>query len=74
MGDTGYRACAELNIEPKFSEYKGTSPISFVVSLNLKRRHLDASQQAVIVLKTLPEIEEKQKKDNAPPVGIKRAQ
>jgi len=56
-----YRACVELNIEPKFSEYKGSSPISFVVSLNLKRRHLDASQQAVIVLKTLPEIEREAK-------------
>jgi hypothetical protein len=56
-----YRACVELNIEPKFSEYTGNSPLSFVVSLNFNRRHLDASQQAVVVLKTLPEIEREAK-------------
>jgi len=40
-----YRACVELGIEPRFEEYSGNSPVSFVISKNLKRRHLTESQK-----------------------------
>jgi hypothetical protein len=31
-----------------FKNYKGTDPTSFVISANLKRRHLDVGQRAMI--------------------------
>lgn len=48
------RACAKLGITPKFKEYDGDKPASFVVSLNVKRRHLEKSVLAVIALEFLP--------------------
>jgi len=57
-GRNRYNACIELDIEPKYREWVGKgSLISFVVSLNLKRRHLSSSQKAVIALEALPMIE-----------------
>lgn len=44
------RACHELAIACKSREYDGdeSSLVPFVVSLNLKRRHLDESQRAMV--------------------------
>jgi len=42
------RACQELGIEPETREYTGDDPLGFVVSLNLKRRHLSESQRAMV--------------------------
>jgi len=61
-GKHRYRVCQELGIEPKFEEYKGDNPVSYVVSLNLKRRHLTPSQRAAIALDILPYLEEEAKK------------
>jgi ParB-like chromosome segregation protein Spo0J len=36
-----YRACLELAIEPRFQEYDGNEPVAFVISMNLRRRHLN---------------------------------
>lgn len=50
-GRNRYAACLELGIEPWCREWDGSgSPISYVVSLNLHRRHLTSSQRAVIAL------------------------
>jgi phage N-6-adenine-methyltransferase len=43
-----YYACQETSVEPAFREYKGSDPRGFVVSLNLKRRHLDATQRSAV--------------------------
>jgi MT-A70 len=45
-----YRACIETATAPRFREFQGEDPVSFVVSLNVRRRHLSASQLAVIAL------------------------
>jgi ParB-like chromosome segregation protein Spo0J len=47
-GRNRYNACVKLGIEPITVEWSGDgSLISFVVSLNLRRRHLDESQRAI---------------------------
>lgn len=44
-----FQACAELAIEPRYVDFKDGDPASFVLSKNLHRRHLSASQRAVAV-------------------------
>lgn len=44
-----HKACLQLKIEPKYREWgRGGSVVSFVISQNLKRRHLNSSQKAMI--------------------------
>lgn len=51
-GRNRYRACQELNITPSTREWDGQgNPVSFVVSLNLKRRHLNETQRATVAAK-----------------------
>ena len=46
-----YRACQELGIEPTTREWDGRgSLVTFVVGLNLHRRHLTSSQRAMLAL------------------------
>ena len=50
-GRNRYRACLELQIAPQFRTWQGSgSPLAFVLSLNLSRRHLSSSQKAVVAL------------------------
>ncbi len=48
-GGNRYRACIEAGIEPWFVEFQGGNLVSFVLSANLHRRHMNAGQQAAIV-------------------------
>ena len=51
-GRNRYIACTDLGIEPKYREWNGTgSPVSFVISLNLHRRHLNESQRGAVARK-----------------------
>jgi len=49
-GRNRYRACEEVGIVPAYREWEGEEKglLSFVISLNLKRRHLNESQRAMI--------------------------
>ena len=51
-GRNRLRACRELGIEPRFIELgDDVDPLQYVLAKNLARRHLDASQRAVIAYK-----------------------
>lgn len=45
-----YRACREVGRGVDFTEYTGDDAAGYVVALNVHRRHLTASQKAVIAL------------------------
>jgi len=47
-GRNRYNACQELNLTPKFRQYKGNDALGYVTSTNLKRRQLTDSQKAVV--------------------------
>jgi len=48
----------DAGVEPRFREWNGVgSLVAFVVSMNLKRRHLDSSQRAAIAVDILPMLE-----------------
>jgi hypothetical protein len=56
-GRNRYNACEIAGVEPRFVEWSGGSPLEWVVSENLVRRHLFSSQRAVLALDLLPLLE-----------------
>jgi site-specific DNA-methyltransferase (adenine-specific) len=51
-------ACKLAGVRPKFVKWEGTgSPLAWVVATNLVRRHLTASQRAVVAFDLLPMLE-----------------
>ena len=57
-GRNRHKACKLAGVKPRFAEWKGKgSPLEWVVSENLIRRHLTSSQRAVLALDLLPLLE-----------------
>ena len=55
------RACQGLGLAVSSREWAGEcgSPLEYVLSHNLRRRHLTSSQRAMLALELLPELEER---------------
>ena len=61
-GRNRYIACPMAGVEPRFTEWDGKgSPLEWVISENMIRRHLTSSQRAVLALELLPMLEKKAK-------------
>ena len=57
-GRNRLEACEIAGVKPRFEEWTGEgSPLSWVVATNLVRRHLTASQRAVVAFDLLPMLE-----------------
>lgn len=51
-GRNRFRACKTVGVEPRFRDFNGDGdPIDYIVSVNIKRRHLTQSQKATCVAK-----------------------
>lgn len=50
-GRNRYRAAEFAGVDCPMRTFDGADPVSFVVSLNLKRRHLDEAQRAMVAAK-----------------------
>lgn len=69
-----YRACEELEIEPKTVEVDlgGMSPVEYVWSVNGVRRHLTPGQRAAVAVQLLPELKREAEKRKL--ANLKRGQ
>ncbi len=58
-------ACSKIGVEPEYRYYDGEAKdlISFVISLNISRRHLNSGQRACLAVDILPMIEEQTQKE-----------
>ena len=80
-GRNRYRACVAAGVEPSYRPFTGEDPGAFVISANIRRRHLNTEQKRAVIAKLLeahPEKSDRQIAETAKAspttVGTVRAQ
>jgi ParB-like chromosome segregation protein Spo0J len=58
-GRNRYRACIEAGVELAYSPFTGSDPAAFVISANIRRRHLTAEQKRELIVKLIKATPEK---------------
>jgi hypothetical protein len=75
-GRNRYRACQMVGVKPRFEEFNPKSaqrsPEEFVLSRNLRRRHLSSGQKAAIALEWADQLELRPRSENAKTKGRPR--
>ena len=66
-GRNRYHAAIAAGVEARLIEYDGDDPLAYVISLNLKRRHMNESQRAMVAAK-IATLRDGQRK-SASPIG-----
>jgi ParB-like chromosome segregation protein Spo0J len=56
-GFNRYRACLLANVEPRYVEFNRGSALDYVISYNIRRRHLTDSQKTALSTEMLPIVE-----------------
>lgn len=46
-GRNRYRACRNADVPVRFEDFSGDDPLAFVISANLRRRHMNVAQKAI---------------------------
>ncbi len=52
-GRNRLEACARIACDPRIVEWQGDDPAAYVISANIKRRHLTKEQQAELIVRTI---------------------
>jgi len=58
-GRNRYLACQRAGVAPEFEELETDDPMSYVIGLNLHRRHLTSGQKAVLAVRLIKPFEER---------------
>lgn len=74
-GRNRYRACEIAGVQPRFREYNGEGDaLDFIVSVNVKRRHLTASQKGLVAAKYATMERGRPTKNKSATLPIKRSE
>jgi N6-adenosine-specific RNA methylase IME4 len=73
-GRNRYRACTAARVAPTFTAYTGDNPVAYVISLNLRRRHLNESQRAMVAAKLATLSQGRPSKEKSPIGDLKQAE
>ncbi len=71
-GRTRYRACLLKGMVPRVEDFwKNGDALAYVISKNVHRRHLDASQRAMVAARIVKEKQANSPKNNANPANLR---